>query len=70
MDRFDITILEDGTIKLETGRVSAANHMTAEAALRFLAQACPGGSQTRTRLAHAHGGHAHEHEHEHEHHHQ
>lgn len=64
-----ITILEDGTIKVETDRISQANHMTAEAFLRNIAQA--GGAQqtqkhkqgiigaARHALQHAIGGHHH-----------
>ncbi|OHB65743.1 MAG: hypothetical protein A2Y76_01570 [Planctomycetes bacterium RBG_13_60_9] len=51
MDSMEITILEDGRIKVETGPVSAPNHMTAEAFMRNMAQAC-GGKQERK---HKHG---------------
>ena len=34
MDRATITILEDGTIKIETDKVSAANHVNAEGFIR------------------------------------
>jgi hypothetical protein len=47
MDTMNITILEDGTIKAETDKISGINHMTAEALLRNLAGAC-GGKQQRT----------------------
>lgn len=50
-DTMDIEILPDGTIKVTTGRISMANHMTAEALLRNLAQAA-GGAQDRK---HRHG---------------
>lgn len=33
-DMMNISILEDGTIKIETGKVSAANHVNAEAFIR------------------------------------
>lgn len=46
MDSMNITILEDGTIKVETDKISQANHMTAEAFLRNMALAC-GGKQER-----------------------
>ena len=46
MDTMDITILDDGTIKVETDKISQANHMTAEAFLRNVAQA-GGAKQTR-----------------------
>lgn len=45
-DQIQITILEDGTIKAETDRISAANHQTAEAFMRNLAVA-GGGEQKR-----------------------
>ena len=43
MDALKITILPDGTIKMETGRVSAANHASAEAFEREVARLCGGG---------------------------
>lgn len=46
MDSMNITILEDGTIKVETDKISQANHMTAEAFMRNMASAC-GGKQER-----------------------
>jgi len=51
MDSMQITILDDGSIKIETDAISAANHMTAEAFLRNVAQAS-GDKQTRK---HKHG---------------
>lgn len=51
MDKMKITILDDGTLKIETDQISPANHMTAEALLRNTAMAC-GGEQTRV---HKHG---------------
>lgn len=41
-----ITILDDGTIKVKTDKISQANHMTAEAFMRNIAQA-GGGQQER-----------------------
>lgn len=46
MDQMQITILDDGSLKIETDRISQANHMTAEAFLRNVAQAA-GGTQDR-----------------------
>ena len=46
MDSMNITILEDGTIKVETDKISQVNHMTAEAFMRNMATAC-GGHQER-----------------------
>ncbi|MDE3073799.1 MAG: hypothetical protein KGJ86_00085 [Chloroflexota bacterium] len=62
-DSFRVTILDDGTLKVETDAVSQANHMNAEEFLRFVARAM-GGEVTRTKIAQAHT-----HEHEHQHHH-
>jgi len=39
MDAMNVTILQDGTIKIETDRISQANHMTAEAFMRNMAHA-------------------------------
>ena len=50
-DEMKITILEDGTIKCETDKVSQANHSTAEALLRNLQSASGGGTQTRKHKA-------------------
>ena len=50
-DEMNITILEDGTIKIDSGKISAQQHMTAEAFLRNISQAC-GGKQERK---HKHG---------------
>lgn len=46
MDTMNITVLDDGSIKIETDKISQVNHMTAEAFLRNVAQA-GGGQQTR-----------------------
>ncbi len=47
MDAMTITILDDGTIKVETDRISQANHMTAEAFMRHIASA--GGTKQERR---------------------
>ena len=69
-DKLDVTVLEDGTIKVDSGPVSQQNHMNAEAFMRNIAQAA-GGKQERKhkqgfagamlhRLQHAMGsGHSH-----------
>lgn len=51
MDTMNITVLDNGDLKIETDRVSPANHMTAEAFMRNVAQVC-GGKQERR---HKHG---------------
>lgn len=63
-DNITLTILENGTVRIETDKISGPNHANAEAALLFIAKEM-GGEVTRT---HRHpGGHVHTHEHEHEH---
>jgi len=65
-DEFDIEILADGTIKVSTGAVSPANHMNAEAFMRFI-QEKTGGKTTRTHKGgHHHHGHTHDHKHDEE----
>jgi len=51
VDTIKITVLEDGTIKAETDKISQVNHSTAEAFMRNLATA-GGGQQVRK---HKHG---------------
>ena len=46
MDTMKVEILADGTIKIETDRISAINHTTAEALMRNMAMAA-GGQQHR-----------------------
>ena len=46
MDLMNIEILDDGTIKIETDKISQQNHMTAEAFMRNINSAC-GGKQER-----------------------
>lgn len=60
-DTLKMIILEDGTIRTDTDRVSAPNHQSAEAFLSDITRAT-GGEATRTRKAH---GHVHQHTHEH-----
>jgi len=64
-DKMDITILDDGTIKIETDKISAPNHVNAGA---FVAEAARlAGGKTEKKMKHSHGlQHEHEHEHEHE----
>ena len=66
MDNINVTILEDGTIKVETDEVGQANHMNAEKFLAFMARLA--GGQTETiRKPHSHGQHTHVHGHSHSH---
>lgn len=46
MDQLNITILQDGTIKVETDKISMVNHFTAEAFLHTLTIGA-GGPQER-----------------------
>lgn len=58
-DDWSVEILEDGTVKVETGSVAAGDtHMKAEQFMAFL-EAELGGSQTRVKRA----KHAHTHQH-------
>lgn len=70
MDTIQIEILEDGTIKITTDPVSAANHQTAEQFLKDIATLA-GGPSTRARRTdrahHHHHHHAHDHAHDHSH---
>ena len=54
-----VEILKDGSIKVETDKVSSGNHMSAEAFIRFISEQA-GGKTTRVAK-----GHRHTHEHEH-----
>jgi len=47
MDRMIITVLDDGTIKTETDKISAPNHSNAEAFIREMF-ALAGGQAKRT----------------------
>lgn len=61
-DRIIVTVLDDGTVKMECpDSISAANHGTAEAAIGMIARELGGKSET-TRLPNAHR-HSHAHAH-------
>lgn len=67
-DEIKITILQDGTIKSETSRISAANHLSAEAFMRESAKLAGGKVETKHKhgtlgLHHHHHGHEHDHVH-------
>lgn len=65
-DIINVTILEDGSLKIETDKVSMPNHAGAEALLREVAKAM-GGEAKRERkikvgqIIHEHDGHFHTH---------
>lgn len=65
MSEIDITILEDGTVKIETGSVGGPEHMAAEKMLVWISEQL-GGETTRVKLAHSHN-HDHHHGHRHVH---
>lgn len=59
-DAIKVDILENGLIRMESGKVSMLNHSTAEAFLRFINEACGGAPVERK---HRHGAHLHTHDH-------
>lgn len=65
MDKMIIELLDDGSFKIVTGRISGANHVNAEGLVRALIDGA-GGKATRQRRVDAGHGHVHEHGHEHE----
>lgn len=68
MDTMTIEVLPDGTLKVETGKVSGPNHLNAEQFINEMAKQA-GGPVTRTKKGHSHHGHSHtHHEGEHQHH--
>jgi hypothetical protein len=65
-DRMNIRILEDGTLVIETDKISGPNHINAEKALDFLSKEM-GGKTVRERRPNRHvHEHTHDTEHEHE----
>lgn len=69
MDKIKITILDDGTIKTETDKVSMPNHTNAEGFLREVFKLAGGKAKMQFKGGmHIHeAAHAHEHSHEHQH---
>lgn len=65
MDALKITILKNGTVRIDTDAISGPNHANAETALRWIA-AQMGGTVERQVKGHGHA-HTHEHGHDHEH---
>ena len=62
MNKFDITILEDGTVRIDTGEFKGAVQLAADKALQWI-QEQMGGEVTRERLKHGHHHHNHNHDH-------
>jgi len=65
MDKMNITVLEDGTLKVETDKISGGNHIGAERLILELIKAQGGASKRERRGHHHHHGHEHTHEEEH-----
>jgi hypothetical protein len=67
-DELQIEILEDGTIKTTTSKISMANHKAADLFLEMLAKEL-GGSVTKQKRSqksgHVHTGLSHSHDHSH-----
>jgi len=61
MDKIQIEILEDGTLKVTTNSISPANHIGAEAFLRDMSTLCGGKVERKAREGHAQHGHSHTH---------
>ena len=70
-DKIKISVLADGTIKLETDKVSMPNHASAEQFVRETARLAGGTTNVKGKHKHGHTSHTHDHgeeEHDHEHH--
>lgn len=67
MNTFQITILDNGNVRVETGKFSSTVHTTADAALAWIIGQL-GGDVERQKTGHAHTHvHGHEHAHDHDH---
>lgn len=66
VDKIKVTVLPDGSLRMETDKVSMANHGNAEMLFRELAKGM-GGNVTKVSKGHNHHGHSHEHGQEHNH---
>jgi len=64
MDKLEIEVLADGTLKISTDKVSMPNHANAEALLREIISGM-GGKVDRKRktIGHSHNEEGHKHEH-------
>ncbi len=61
-DDLEFEILEDGTIKVSTDKISEANHVSADKLLRLVAQLAGGEvKKTKRRHGHSHNHHGHHH---------
>lgn len=64
-DVIDIEILEDGTIKASTSKISAANHLSADGFFSFLSRLCGAKAERKAKgnvvHTHSHEGVTHSH---------
>lgn len=58
----EITILEDGTVRISTSEIGQAIHASADQMLKIIAQLT--GGETKITKKHSHGHHHHKHEQE------
>ncbi len=65
MNDIKITILDDGTARIDTDQITGPAHQAAESALLWIAREL-GGDVSRVKKSNSHTHH-HNHEHEHEH---
>lgn len=63
-DKISFEVLKDGTLKIETDKISPANHGNADLLIRLLQQKL-GGRMTRTSRGDPGKGHHHDHAHDH-----
>ena len=65
--QMEVTILEDGTVKVETDDMGGPDHKTADEFLKMLSRLCGGEvtEQKRDRGHHHAHDHAHDHNHDH-----
>ena len=56
-DMIEVEILDDGSVKVVTGRISGPNHGSAEMLLRELSTAMGGAVDSRRRAGHTHHHH-------------
>jgi hypothetical protein len=67
MDIMEIEILEDGAIKVLTGKISGGNHLNAEHLIQAVKEDMGGKLDRKSRGKETHYHHDHTHEHRHEH---
>lgn len=65
MDEMNLEILEDGSLKIETSKISAANHGNATILVQQIMKNSGGKSKVERRSSHSHHHHKHGEEHHH-----